>query len=165
MTITPALLASLALATAGGITVRAVGQEHEKPSTGALVKAPLAVQKSVKQLVGSHKINEFGTETTLGRTLSVVEFEIKGVEYAFGIDSAGNVVVRWVGVDQSVVPPAVIDTAKKEHPEGKVSETTIATVGDRMFYSVNVKTGNVLHEMEISPGGSVTADRIKGKED
>lgn len=102
--------------------MRAVGQEHEKPSTGGLAKAPLAVQKSVKQLVGSDKINEFGTETTLGGTLSVVEFEIKGVEYAFGIDSAGNVVVRWVGVDQSVVPPAVIDTAKKEHPEGKVSE-------------------------------------------
>ena len=84
---------------------------------------------------------------------------------AFGIDSAGNVVVRWVGVDQSAIAPAVIDAAKKAHPDGKVSETTIATVGDRMFYALNVKTGNVLHEMEISPGGSVAADRIKGKED
>jgi hypothetical protein len=94
-----------------------------------------------------------------------VEFAVKGKEYAFGIDSTGNVVVRWVGVDASVVPPTVVDAAKKAHPEGKVSEVTIATVGDRMFYSVNVKTGNGLHEMEISPGGSVTADRIKGKED
>jgi hypothetical protein len=68
-------------------------------------------------------------------------------------------------VGAPVVPPAVIDTAKKAHSDGKVSEVTIATVGDRMFYSVNIKTGNVLHEMEISPGGSVTADRIKGKED
>ena len=140
-------------------------EEREKPSTGALAKAAQAVQKSVKQLVGSNKISEFGTEITLGKILSVVEFEVKGVEYAFGMDSSGNVVVRWVGVDQSVVPAAVIDAAKKAHPDGKVSETTIATVGDRMFYSVSVKTGNVLHEMEISPGGSVTADRIKGKED
>jgi hypothetical protein len=153
------------LATTGGITLQALAQEHEKSNTGALAKAPQPVQKAVKQLVGSNKIDEFGTETTLGKTLSVVEFSVKGKEYAFGIDSAGNVVVRWVGVDPSVVPPAVAEAAKKAHPDGKVSEITIATVGDRMFYSVNVKTGNGLHEMEISPGGSVSADRIKGKED
>lgn len=68
-------------------------------------------------------------------------------------------------VDASVVPPAVVEAAKKAHPNGKVSDFTIATAGDRMFYSVNVKTGIGLHEMEIGPGGSVTADRIKGKED
>jgi hypothetical protein len=162
MTITKALLASLALALAGRITV---AQEHVKPNAGTLANAPQAVQKSVKQLVRSHKISEFGTETTLGQTLSVVEFEVKGVEYAFGLDSSGNVVVRWVGVDKSVIPPAVVDAAKKAHPDGKVSETTIATVGERMFYSVNVKAGNELHEMEIGPAGSVTADRIKSKED
>jgi hypothetical protein len=154
--------AVLAVAIGGGITLQA--QEHEKSNTGALAKAPPAVQKTVKQLVGSNKIDEFGTETTLGKTLSVVEFSVKGKEYAFGIDPAGNVVVRWVGVDASVVPP-VVDAAKKAHPDGKVSEVTIATVGDRMFYSVNVKTGKGLHEMEIGPGGSVSADRIKGKED
>jgi hypothetical protein len=59
----------------------------------------------------------------------------------------------------------MVDVAKKAHPDGKVSEVTIATVANRMFYSVNVKTGKGLHEMEIGPGGSVTADRIKGKED
>jgi hypothetical protein len=68
-------------------------------------------------------------------------------------------------VEQSVVPPAVIEAAKKAHSDGRVSEITIATVGDRMFYSVNVKTGSGIHEMEIGPGGSVAADRIKGKED
>ena len=156
---------ALVLATIGGITPRASAQEHEQANTGSLAKAPEAVQKAVKQLVGSNKISEFGTETTLGKKLSVVEFAVKGKEYAFGVDSGGNVVVRWVGVDASVVPPAVINAAKKAHPDGKASEVTIATVGDRMFYSVNVKTGTALHEMEIGPGGSVTADRIKGKED
>ena len=73
--------------------------------------------------------------------------------------------MRWVGVDQSVILPAVIDAAKKAHPGATVSETTIATVGNQMSYSLNVKAGNQLHEMQISPGGSVIADRIKGKED
>jgi hypothetical protein len=143
--------AVLVVAIPGGVTLRALAQEREKPSTGALAKAPQAVQKSLKQLVGSNKISEFGRETTLGKTLSVVEFSVKGVEYAFGLDSAGSVVVRWVGVDQSVVPPAVINAAKKAHPDGKVSETTIATVGDRMFYSVNVKTSVVFTRWRSAP--------------
>src|SRR5262249_52981053 len=121
--------AALTVAIEGGIALQA--QENEKANTGTLPKAPQADQKAVKQLVGSNKRDEFGSETTLGKTLTVVEFSVKGKEYAFGIDSTGNVAVRWVGVDASVVPPAVVDAAKKAHPDGKVSEVTIATVGDR----------------------------------
>jgi hypothetical protein len=159
------LCSTLMVAISAGIMLPAMAQERAKSSTGDLSKAPQAVQKAVKQLVGKNPISEVGPETTLGKTLWVVEFDVKGVEYAFGLDPDGKVVARWVGVNQSLVPPEVLEAAKKAHPNGKVSEVAIATVGDRMFYSVDVKTAGAIHEMEISPGGSVTADRIEGKED
>ena len=78
------LLVILVVAIAGSSALRALAQEQEKPSTGPLAKAPKAVQETVKKLVGSNKISEFGTETTLGKTLWVAEFGVKGVEYACG---------------------------------------------------------------------------------
>jgi hypothetical protein len=56
--------------------------------------------------------------TRVGR---VVEVEVKnGSEYAFGVDEDGKIIVRWVALDQSIMPAEVLAAAKKAHPNGKI---------------------------------------------
>lgn len=169
MTITNKLHANLALkplATVALIAAFLVGgalsglaQENSNPALG---RAPQAVQKAVKQLVGSNKMSGFGTEKTLGLTIFVVEVEVKnGNEYAFGLDAEGKIIVRWVGLDQSIMPAEVMAAAKKTHPNGKIGETTICMVRNKLSYSLENKVGNATYQMMLDPDGKVTYDEIK----
>jgi hypothetical protein len=36
--------------------------------------------------------------------------------YAFGLDAEGKIILRWVGIDPSIVPAEVMEAAKKAHP-------------------------------------------------
>ncbi len=154
------MFAMIALATAVGGTAFAFADEN----SDAVKKAPDAVQATVKTLVGDHKIAEFSTETADGKTIYDLEYKIKGVSYAADIDPTGNIVEREVDVDLSVVPPAVLEAAKKAHADGKIGESSIITAGDQMFYGIDVKVGKDTHEMEIGAGGNVIKDAIEAPE-
>jgi hypothetical protein len=127
-----------------------------------LAKAPKPVQGSVKKLVVSNKMSGFGTEKTLGLTIFVVEVEAKdGHEYAFGLDAEGKIIVRWVGIEPSIMPAEVIAAAKKAHPNGKIGETTICMVRNKLSYSLENKVGNDTYQMMFDPNGTVTYNEIK----
>jgi hypothetical protein len=129
---------------------------------GQLANAPRAVQESVKRLVGDNKMSGFGIEKTLGLTVFVVEVEVKnGAEYAFGLDTDGKIVVRWVGLDRSIMPAEVMAAAKKAHPTGKIGETTICTVRNKLSYSLENKVGTSTYQMMLDPDGKVTYDEVK----
>jgi hypothetical protein len=156
------LLACVALiaaaVTGGGIALRA----QPDGNNAELAKAPKAVQDSVKKLVGDNKMSGFGTERTFGLTIFVVEVEAKnGREYAMGLDAAGKVVVRWVGIDPSIMPAEVMEAAKKAHPTGKIGETTICMVRNKLSYCLENKVGNDTYQMMCDPDGKVTYDEIK----
>jgi hypothetical protein len=149
---------ALIAAITGGVTLKSLADGGDE----RLAKAPKAVQESVKKLVGENKISGFGTEKTLGMTVFVVEVEAKnGREYAFGLDPDGTIAVRWVGLDPSIVPAEVIDAAKKAHQGGKIGETTICNVRNKLVYSLENKVGNVTHQMQFAPDGTVTYDEVK----
>jgi hypothetical protein len=127
-----------------------------------LAKAPKAVRESVKKLVGPNKMSGFGVEKTLGLTIFVVEVEAKnGREYAFGLNAEGKIIVRWVGIDPSIVPAEVIAAAKKAHPNGKIGETTICMARNKLSYSLENKVGNDTYQMMFDPDGTVTYNEIK----
>jgi hypothetical protein len=127
-----------------------------------LAKAPQQVREAVKKLAGDNKISGFGTEKTLGLTIFVVEIEAKnGIEYAFGLDGESKIVVRWVGIDPSIVPSEVMAAAKKAHPNGKIGETTICMVRNKLSYSLENKVGNDTYQMMFDPDGTVTYDEVK----
>lgn len=155
-------VAALAVALAGGATLPVYGQDNQGSNAGTLGKAPQPVQKAVKQLVGSNKMSGFGTEKTLGLTIFVVEVEVKnGAEYAFGLNAEGQIIVRWVGIDQSIMPAEVMAAAKKAHPNGKIGETTICMVRNKLSYSLENKVGNATYQMMFDPDGKVTYDEVK----
>jgi hypothetical protein len=145
----------------GGIALRA---QPEKPegTNEDLAKAPKAVQESVKKLVGANKMSGFGTEKTFGLTIFVVEVEAKnGREYAMGLDAGGKVIVRWVGLDASIMPAEVMEAATKAHPNGKIGETTICMVRNKLSYCLENKVGNDTYQMMCDADGKVTYDEIK----
>lgn len=150
----------LVVAIVGGMTFGTSAQEGT--GTAALGKAPKALQDSVKKLVGANKMTGFGVERTLGLTINVVEVATKsGTEYAFGLDNEGKIVVRWVALDQSIMPSEVTMAAKKAHPAGKIGETTICLFRGKLSYSMENKVGNDTYQMMLDPDGKVTYDEIK----
>jgi len=126
--------------------------------------APPAVQAAVIQLAGTNKIEEFDSEAEGGKTVYDLGFSVKGVNYEADIDPSGKILMREVEVDLSIVPPAVMDAAKKAHADGKVGEASIVTSGDKMFYELDAKVGKDSHEIQISAGGDVIADAIEAPE-
>jgi len=136
----------------------------DEDASKALKAAPPAVQVAVVQLVGTNKINDFDSEVYAGKTVYDVEFAVKGASYEADIDASGNILTREVEVDLAIIPPAVIDAAKKAHADGKVGEGSIVTAGDKMYYEMDVKVGKDEHEMQIGADGAVIGDAIEAPE-
>ena len=95
-----------------------------------LKSAPPAVQSAVIQMVGTHKIDDFDVVTEGGKTVYDLDFKIKGTDYEVDIDPSGKILSREVEVDLSIVPPTVIDAAKKAHADETIGEGSIVNAGD-----------------------------------
>jgi uncharacterized membrane protein YkoI len=130
----------------------------------ALRSAPAAVQSAVTQLAGTNKIHEFGLETEGGKTAYDLEYQVKGESYEADIDPSGQILSREVEVDLSIIPPAVLDAAKKAHADGKLDEASIVAADGKLFYEIDVKVGNDSHELHIAVDGTVMADSIEAPE-
>ena len=125
-----------------------------------LAKAPAPVQTAARKLIGQNKLVRITKETYYFKTIYDVELTINGMHYDADMDSSGNILAREVDIDASMVPPAVLNAAKKAHPKGTIGETEIVTQGDKMFYGVGVKVGSETRAMEINADGTVTDDSI-----
>jgi len=152
--------ACLAAAAALAVGAWALGDEGSQK----LRSAPPAVQVAVIQLAGTNKIHDFDVETEGGNTVYDLEYNVKGISYEADIDPSGQILSREVEVDLSIIPPAVIDAAKKTHADGKIGEGSIVAAGDKLFYELDVKVGKDSHEMHIAADGSVIADTIEAPE-
>ena len=130
----------------------------------AIRSAPAAVQSAVIQLAGTSKIHEFEVETEGGKTVYDVEYKVKDQSYEADIDPSGQIVSREVEVDLSIVPPAVLDAAKKAHADGKLDEASIVSAGGKLFYEIDVKVGNDSRELQIGADGTVIADSVEAPE-
>ena len=153
-------LTTLALST----TVISASFAIADEATDTLGKAPAAVQATVKKLVGENKMKELAVETADGKTIYDLEYKIAGVNYAADIDPSGKIIESEVEIDMSVVPEAVLAAATKAHPDGKASEASIVTAGEKMYYGIDMKVGKDTHELGISPTGIVALDKIEAPE-
>jgi uncharacterized membrane protein YkoI len=129
-----------------------------------LRSAPAAVQSAVIQVVGTNKIDDFDMETENGKTVYDLDFKIKGTDYEVDVDPSGQILSREVEVDLSIIPPAVIEAAKKAHADGKIGEGSIVTAGSKMFYELDMKVGKDSREIQIDAGGAVLADAVEAPE-
>ena len=146
----------LALGVVVAAGVRAWGDDED-----ALAKAPAAVQATVKAVVGQNKLAGFDPEQEGGKTVYEVSYELKGGgDYTIVVSGTGEVLEREVEVDPSIIPPEVIDAAKSAHPDGKIGEYAIVNAGGKLFYEIETKVGNDLHEVKISAKGKVTSDTV-----
>ena len=134
--------------------LRADDEEH-------LAKAPAAVQAAVKKLIGSHKLEGFDKEND---TSYEVNYKVGGTDYAAIISDNGEILENEVEIDMSAVPAAVLESAKKKLPDGKIGEVAIVTAGGKMFYELDVKIGKDTHEIKINADGSVIDDTIEKPE-
>ena len=59
------------------------------------------------------------------------------------------------------MPAEVMAAAKKAHPDGKIGETTICMVRNKLSYCLENKVGKDTYQMLFDPDGKVTYDEIK----
>ncbi|MDB5174491.1 MAG: hypothetical protein JWO87_3424 [Phycisphaerales bacterium] len=148
--------ASLALALATGSI--ALGGDKDN---AALAKAPAAVQAAAKKALGDKKLEEFGKESIGGKIVYEVGFKADGVDHAYIISEAGELVQEEADVDVAKLPAAVLATVKKAQPHGKIDEAAMATAGDKHFYEVDVKVGKEIHAIKVALDGKLIADEIE----
>jgi uncharacterized membrane protein YkoI len=154
------VVAAAGLAMVFGAASRSMGDKV----SDALRKAPPAVQAAVIQLAGANKISEFDSETENGKMVYDLEYTVKGAEFAADIDPSGTILTREVGIDASILPPAVVEAANKAHPNAAIHEPAIVTAGDKMYYEVEMRVDKDTHEVQISPAGEVLSDQVEPPE-
>ena len=131
----------------------------------ALAKAPPAVQAAVKAAIGSHKLAGFDPETDGGKIFYEVSYETTGGgDYTLLFDNTGAVTQREVEVDVSIIPPEIAAVAKTAHPDGDPKEYSIINAGGKLFYEIETKVGNDLHEVKISGSGKMISDTVAAPE-
>ncbi len=131
-----------------------------KKDDDALTKAPAAVQAAAKKVLGDKKMEEFAKESIGGTVVYEVGFKVEGVDHAYIISVAGELIQEEADVAIDKLPAAVAAAVKKAQPEGKIAEAATATAGDKHFYEIDVKVGDETHAIKVSPEGKVLADDI-----
>jgi hypothetical protein len=147
----------LGLALVLGASSLAWGGEKDD---AALAKAPAKVQEATKKALGEKKLEEFGKESVGGKIVYEIGFKVGGVDHAYIISEAGELIQEEADVDVAKLPAAVTAAVKKAQPEGKIDEAATATAGDKHFYEIDVKVGKETHAIKVSEDGKVLADDV-----
>jgi hypothetical protein len=141
--------------------VGVVARAEEKDPAAALAKAPKAVQAAAKKALGDKKLEELDKENVGGKVLYEVGFKVGGVDHAYIINEAGEVLQEEADVEVSKLPAAVTAAVKKAQPECKIDEAAEATAGEHKFYVVDVKVGKDTHALKIKADGTLIADDVE----
>lgn len=126
----------------------------------ALAKAPAKVQATARKALGEKKLEEFGKESIGGMIVYEIGFKVGGVDHAYIISEAGELIQEEADVEIAKLPAPVAAAVKKAQPKGTISEAATATAGSKHFYEIEVKVDKELHAIKVSENGKVLADDI-----
>jgi uncharacterized membrane protein YkoI len=125
-----------------------------------LAKAPAAVQAAAKKALGDNKLQEFTKEQVGDKVVYEAACKIGDADHTYVISEKGELVQEEADLEVAKLPDAVAAAVKKAHPDGTVTEAATATAGDKHFYEVDLKVGDVTRAMKVNADGSVIADDV-----
>ena len=125
-----------------------------------LKKAPPAVQATVKKVLGKDKLVSLDSDVENGKTVYEFDGEAKKLSYSVHMSETGDVLGISMDIPLNIVPDAVIDASKKAHPDGRIGEPEIRTVGGEMYYKLEVMVGKQKHELLVYASGNIHSDEI-----
>jgi uncharacterized membrane protein YkoI len=128
-----------------------------------LAKAPSAVQATVKKVIGKDKLVSLDSDVENGKTVYEVDGEAKKLSYSVHMSEAGEVLGISMDIPLNILPAAVIDASKQAHPEGKIAEPEIRTVGGEMYYKLEVMVGKQKHELLVYANGKIHSDETENE--
>lgn len=129
-----------------------------------LDKAPAAVQAAVKKTLGDNALVSLSKEDEDGKISYEAEFKVKDVSHSSTFAADGSLLEQETEVKLDRLPPEVTAAITKAEPTGTPKEASEVVTGGKTFYEIDVKVGDVKHELKVSIDGKLIANEIEKNE-